>query len=575
MGKIANAGGHHPNNTASDYEVRDWYYGNWNAVLRPTNQEVAELSANMAIAAANNNNIIYIFGGSTYHQQLALVGYDPAAIQVQCGTDCMGTCFANIKGAMARLGMDNSMLPNLGTYNADALLKAGYQKFTDSDHVRTDAHAMRGDVYVQYSVHACMHVGDGVLNGYSTGTSTPGYGGQTGGTATNLNIEAMSPYILRIPESDTSFDGDRFRESQVCGVALSAGYLYAAKTHVKQESYIAKNLNTQVECANRYGMPFALIAEVRARSVAEAKEECDKLYYVCAAHIPTMSLWLHLDLGSSKETNNRILEYYYETCSTWGFKNTLGVYVTKDELERVSWEDYSDLMYLWGVDHSLDVSKYVGVLPFNGVGSGGWGTGTKGDAQDLGGWDFEDWNYVDQMRQYAQLHDSNSGWFITSDGNPPCRTVVFKKNGSTWTAVAGWYCGVGRKTTKGGSRTVPGVRELRNKWPQSDVGPGAAIDFVEHYPYTGGVPVAWGNDSQSFHAGMQLGTWGYTTHGCISLTTERAIWLYNNIPTTNVEGVSSRCIMINTTGFSPDAGLVESQIYPPELHSIEIRNPFA
>lgn len=570
MGMLANAGSHHPSNPASDYEVKPWYSRPWDAVLRPTNTELAELSANMSIQAANNNNIIYIWGGTSYHRQLQANGDDPSAIQVQCGTDCMGAVFANIKGACRRLGIDCSSIPDMGTSNADSLLKLGYQKFTDSDHVNSDAYAMRGDVYINYAVHAAMHVGDGNLNGSSTGM--PGTGGTTG--SANLNIEAMSPYILGISENDTSFNGENFRNSQVCGVALSAGYLYSAKTHVKQDKYIAKNLDAQVECANKYGLPFALIAEVRARSVAEAQEECDKLYYVCAKHIPAMSLWLHLDLGSSKETNNRILDYYYNTCSKWGFKNTLGVYVTKDEIERVSWEDYSDKMYLWGVDHTLDVSKYVGVLPFNGVGSGGWGTGTMHDAQDIGGWDFEDWNYVDQMREYAKQYDSNSGWFLTTDGAPPCRTIVFKKNGSTWTAVAGWYCGVGRKTVLGGSRTVPGVRELRNKWPQSDVGPGAAIDFVEHYPYTGGVPVAWGNDSQSFHAGMQLGTWGYTTHGCISLTTERALWLYNNIPTTNVEGVSSRCIMLNTTGFRHDAGAVESQIYPPEHHQIEIVNPF-
>lgn len=146
MGKLANAGQHNPSNPASDYEIVNWYSRPWNAVLRPTNEKLAELSANMAIAAANNNNIIYIWGGQTYHQQLAANNNDPSAIKVQCGTDCMGTVFANIKGAMRRLGMNDSVLPNMGTSNADALLKVGYQKFTDSDHVNTDAHAKEGRV---------------------------------------------------------------------------------------------------------------------------------------------------------------------------------------------------------------------------------------------------------------------------------------------------------------------------------------------------------------------------------------------------------------------------------------------
>lgn len=364
MGMLADAGSHHVLNYWDDYKVKPWYSRPWKAVLRPTNKELAALSANMAIAAANNNNVIYILGGSTYHRQLEANNNDPAAIQVQCGTDCMGTVFANIKGACRRLGIDCSSIPDRGTWNADALLKLGYQKFTDSDHVNTDAHALRGDVYVNYSVHASMHVGDGNLDGYETGSDSSS--GSVGDTGVNLNVDAMSPYVVRVPESDKTFDAEKFKNGQVCGFLLSAGYLYSESAHLEMSSYISPNLESQTKCADEANMPYALLAEVRARSVGEAQKECSKLYYVCAAHVPEMSLWLHLDFPSSnsKSTNNRILDYYYEECSKWGFKNTLGVYVDKDELERVDWDKYSDKMFLWKVDHTLDVDKYVGVLPF-------------------------------------------------------------------------------------------------------------------------------------------------------------------------------------------------------------------
>ena len=569
MGMIANAGGHNSNNPANDYRVKPWYWGRWDAVLRSPDRNIAELAANMAIAAANNNNVIYMFGGTSYHTQLAQVGYDPSATSVTCGTDCMGTCFANIKGAMARLGMDNSILPNLGTSNADALMRAGFQKFTDADHVRTDANAMRGDVYVNYGEHACMHVGDGNLNGDLSGL---GYPSNTGNLA--LNLSETSPYIVKIPESATSFDGDMFKESQICGVALSAGYLYSSKTHLSNDSYIAKNLHKQVKCADKYNLPFALIAEVRARSVSEAKLECDKLYYVCAAHVPVMSLWLHLDFSTSKSINNQILEYYIDRASSWGFKNTLGIYVTQDELDMVDWDDYSDVLYLWKVDHTLDVKDYVGVLPFSNIGDSGFSSigSVSGEMMNVAGWDFDDESYVDRMRAYAQLHGSNSGFFITIDGAPPCRVVIFKQGTDGWTAIGGWYCGVGRKTTSGGSRTVPGVHEIRYKWWRASNGSGCVTDYVEHYPGSGGTPTNWGNNSQSFHSGMNLGEWGYTTHGCTSVTYERSEWLYRNIPTINVEGVSSRCIALNTTGFL--SGEKESDIKPREVYTIALESPF-
>lgn len=360
MGKIVNAGSHHASNPAEDVRVQNWYNHPWDAVLRPTNSQLAELSANVAIAAANNNNIIYIYGGTSYKAELQKANNDPSAITVQCGTDCMGMVFQNIKAAARQLGIDVSGVADIGCGSADTLMKIGYQKFTDRDHVATDANAQRGDVYVMYSQHACMHVGDGNMNGSSTGT-----GGVGTGAAVSLNIEAMSPYVLRVPENDTSFNCDVFKDSQISGLAFSAGYLYDSKTHVEQKSYINKNLHKQVERATKNGLPFALIAEVRARTVAEAKKECNKLYYVCASAVPEMSLWLHLDFTTSKSTNHRILDYYVEECSKWGFKRTLGVYATKDELKKIDWDDYSEDLYLWRVDHTLDVDKYVGVLPFS------------------------------------------------------------------------------------------------------------------------------------------------------------------------------------------------------------------
>lgn len=357
MGMVGNFGSHYPSHPADDAAVINWYDYSWNAVLRSTNKQLAELSANMQIAACNNNNVIYIYGGLSYHQRLKECNYDPSAISVECGTDCMGSVFANIKGACHRLNIDCSNVPDMSTTAADSLMNIGYEKFTDSDHVSTDAHAQRGDVYVKYGSHACMHVGDGNYDGSSTGT--------IGGVGVSLNLEVMSPYVLIIPENDVTFKGDVFLDSQVCAVALKAGYLYTSRTHIQKSSYINKNLHTQVQRCKKFNLPFALIAEVRARTIGEAKNELNKLYYVCASAVPDIGLWLHLDFSTTKTTNNRILQYYMEECSKWGFKNSLGIYVTKEELENIDWDNFSEDMYLWKVDHSVSVANYIGVLPFS------------------------------------------------------------------------------------------------------------------------------------------------------------------------------------------------------------------
>lgn len=382
MAMIANAGMHYASNPADDYRVQSWYNHPWDAVLRPNDEKLANLAANMAIAAANNDNVIYIWGGTSYHQQLASCNYDPAAISTQCGTDCMGSVFANIKGAMHRLGMDPFGIPDMGTFNADTLISHGFTKFTDSDHVATDANAKRGDVYVNYAQHACMFVGDGNLNGYN-GSSSSG----SSSSGVNLNLKAMSPYVVVIPEEDSSFDPQMLKSGQVCGVGLWAGSLYPDSRHVQTKQYIARNLHAQAKIADNAQLPFALIADVRSRTVGEAKIECEKLYYVCASHVPKMGLWLHLGFNNSKQQNERILDYYVEECSKWGFKNSLGVYVAQAELDGVDWGKYSSSLYLWKQDHSVDVGKYVGVLPFaeyhQSISSLGSNYSSSGSAQDL------------------------------------------------------------------------------------------------------------------------------------------------------------------------------------------------
>lgn len=149
-------------------------------------------------------------------------------------------------------------------------------------------------------------------------------------------------------------------------------------------------------------------------------------------------------------------------------------------------------------------------------------------AQNLGGWDFTDWKFVANMKQIAVANSSTTNWFVAVDWNAPCREVIFKWINNDWVAVAGWYCGVGRIVTSSGKpRGSGGAHTITQKWAESDTGPGYCMDYIESYK--GGVPSAWGNDSASFHAGMDRGYWGYTTHSCISNTADRAKWMYDNI----------------------------------------------
>ena len=71
--------------------------------------------------------------------------------------------------------------------------------------------------------------------------------------------------------------------------------------------------------------------------------------------LPPLGLWLSLDLGGDKEMNNKILEVYYRYLDKWGLTGRCGLYVTPEQLARISWTTFQDRFYLWEIA-SLDVT---------------------------------------------------------------------------------------------------------------------------------------------------------------------------------------------------------------------------
>lgn len=151
----------------------------------------------------------------------------------------------------------------------------------------------------------------------------------------------------------------------------------------------------------------------------------------------------------------------------------------------------------------------------------------KTRAVDKGGWDFEDWAYVERMRQRAVATGSPTSHYITIDCTYPCRDVVFERIDGEWTAVAGYNAIQGHWTARGGSRTVGGITKIYYKWWRSSTGSGCCLDYIPSFP--GGTVDAWNNDSQSIHAGNDEKVCGYGTAGCSSLAYAHTEWLYNNI----------------------------------------------
>lgn len=168
-----------------------------------------------------------------------------------------------------------------------------------------------------------------------------------------INTEAMRPFVATVlGEANPNIDYKKIKEARISMMMFFAGQLYDA-SH-RERTYVNPNLAKQIANCNNAGMPYALYVNVRATNHIEADKECKTLYYVISQYPPKLGLWLRLQTTNTKAINDDILELYYRYMEKWGLSNKCGLYVTPEELNKITWDRFKDRYYLWMID-SMDV----------------------------------------------------------------------------------------------------------------------------------------------------------------------------------------------------------------------------
>ena len=154
-----------------------------------------------------------------------------------------------------------------------------------------------------------------------------------------------------------NIDYKKMTSNHVSGVMFKAGAFFDAEHNIYVYSRNA-NLDAQVRSAIVAGVRFGLFFDVRAKTVNEAKQECEQLYYIVSKYPPALGLWLRLKFAeTNKKKNNKIMDYYVEEMSRWGLAFGSGIYCTKKELEKIDWNKYQDNFYLWYVNRFTSESE--------------------------------------------------------------------------------------------------------------------------------------------------------------------------------------------------------------------------
>ena len=173
------SGGKAGDQTGTEWQIIPWYNRPWNVVLRFENQQVAQMIADIARAAAKNNLIGYDQNQrTTYWQHLKASNYDPAQITIACEADCSSGVAANVKAVGYRLGIQTLKNVSVDAYtgNLRAVLKrAGAIELTASKYLTSDRYLRPGDVLLYEGHHTAtnLDMGSNASWGTSDNPSTP------------------------------------------------------------------------------------------------------------------------------------------------------------------------------------------------------------------------------------------------------------------------------------------------------------------------------------------------------------------------------------------------------------------
>ena len=142
--------------------LKAWYSRPWLTVLRWPDIRVGLRIADLACAAALNNNIGYDqYQRTTYWTQLQAAGYDPSKIVVPCEEDCTSGVTADVKAVGVLMGIPAlSSLP-IDTYSANMckrFVAAGFEALTASKYLKSPDYLLPGDILLYDGHHAATNV---------------------------------------------------------------------------------------------------------------------------------------------------------------------------------------------------------------------------------------------------------------------------------------------------------------------------------------------------------------------------------------------------------------------------------
>lgn len=175
------------------------------------------------------------------------------------------------------------------------------------------------------------------------------------------NYKEIDSYIITLDKNSPDVDFNKLKSIGVVAVLIEEGDLYDV-THKENAEYVNPKLDSQVRKAIDNKMTYGFFTYVKAHSIAEANRELSWLRIYASKYVPPLGIWLNLHLTKSKLTNDSIIARYKEVLGKSGFHGKMGLYVTREQLNQITWSKWKGDFLLLLVDHVSNISEIETLL---------------------------------------------------------------------------------------------------------------------------------------------------------------------------------------------------------------------
>jgi hypothetical protein len=158
-------GGQAGDQTGEEYHIIDWYNRPWNCVLRWPNKDEANLAADMATQAANNDLVGYNQDDRiSFYNHLKASDWRPEQITVPCNADCSAASNAIWIGVGNRCNVESLECLNKELCTGEmkeAYSDAGFEVLTDERYLNSSDYLLPGDVLLYEGHHTAINLTPG------------------------------------------------------------------------------------------------------------------------------------------------------------------------------------------------------------------------------------------------------------------------------------------------------------------------------------------------------------------------------------------------------------------------------